>query len=170
MQVTKLSPEDCDRLKTFFICYTDWFIPNTCAERRENPSSSLVARANSKSVADATEPLQRAIHAVMKMTTLWTPEQVAEADAWLAAAGTFTLSEVRRRFSKKYLRIFRRRVIRAETEYFLIKGIVDYGGVEPGSPEGIQLQIMLKAFEVQLVAAVAPLPSAKTPDDMGTHR
>jgi len=53
-----------------------------------------------KITATNAKALQSMINETIEMTSNWSPEQVAQADDWLAAAGTFTLSEVRRRFSK----------------------------------------------------------------------
>jgi len=44
-------------------------------------------------------------------------------------------------------------VIRSETEYYLVKGIVDGGGIEPGATEAGQLQAMMNDFETRFVAA-----------------
>jgi hypothetical protein len=56
------------------------------------------------------------------------------------------LSEVRQRYSTKYLQILKRGTIRSETEYYLVKGIVDGGGIEPGATDVTQLQAMMNDF------------------------
>lgn len=92
-----------------------------------------------------------AINDIVEETANWRPEAVAAADARFAAAGTFTLSEVRRRYSKKYLQILKRGVIRSETEYYLLKGIRDGGSIEAGASEGQQIEALMAAFEARVV-------------------
>jgi len=89
-----------------------------------------------------------AINDTIEDTLDWASAQVAEADVHFAAAGTFTLSEIRRRYSKKYLQVLKRGVIRNEVEYYLVKGIMD-GIIEPEAREVLQLQAMLNAYESQ---------------------
>ncbi|MFM9921888.1 hypothetical protein VLK31_02755 [Variovorax sp. H27-G14] len=161
MQANKLTTEDYERLKTFFVCYVDWFIPET--HRSKNPDDQPLAflrRVEQTSLANAKKGLQMAVNDTVEATAEWTPEQVAAADAKFTAAGTFSLSEVRRRYSKKYLQILKRGVIRSETECYLIKGILDGGGIDPGATESTQLQAMLNDFEVRFVAAQKQKPSA----------
>jgi hypothetical protein len=81
---------------------------------------------------------------------------IASSRAGPAERSSSTLSEVRRRCSKKYLQILKRGAIRSETEYYLVKGIVDGGGIEPGAKESIQLQSMLNDYEVRLSASGSP--------------
>lgn len=91
-----------------------------------------------------------AVNDFIEDTVDWTPEQVAEADARFAAEGTFTLSEVRRSYSKRYLLLLKRGTIRSEAEFYMLKGIVDGGGLEPGATEAKQIQAMLEDFEGRL--------------------
>lgn len=146
----KLSDADYERLKLFFVRYVDWFV-TVKSNRPEDQPLAFLARIEKTSVADAKRGLQMAINDVVEATTSWTPEQVAEANARFATEGTFTLSELRRRYSKKYLQILKRGQIRSETEYYLIKGVVDGGGIEPGATEtNQQLHAMLNDFESRL--------------------
>jgi hypothetical protein len=148
MQANKLSIEDYERLKVFFVCYVDWFIP--VHEKSQNPEDHplvFLKKIEKTSLANAKKGLQMAVNDTVEATANWTPEAVAAADARFADAGTFTLSEVRRRYSKKYLQIFKRGVIRSETEYYLLKGVRDSGGIEIGATEGKQIETMLTAFE-----------------------
>ncbi len=92
-----------------------------------------------------------AINDIVEETANWTPEAVAAANVRFAAAGTFTLSEIRRRYSKKYLQILKRGVIRSEAEYFLLKGIRDGGSIEAGATEGMQIEALMAAFETKVV-------------------
>ena len=103
------------------------------------------------SLANAKQGLQQAINDIAEDTANWRSEQVADADTRFLAAGTFTLSEIRRRYSKKYLQLLKRGEILKETEYYLLKGILDGGGMEPGATESEQIQTMLIAFEAEVM-------------------
>lgn len=92
-----------------------------------------------------------ALNDIAEESASWTPNAVAAADARFAASGTFTLSEVRRRYSKKYLQILKQGVIRSETEYYLLKGIRDDGSIEAGATEGQKIEEMMAAFEAKAV-------------------
>lgn len=151
MSSTKLSDEDYERLKIFFVCYLDWFIP--ASHKSQNPEDhpyAFLGRLEKTSLANAKKGLQMAVNDTVEATANWAPEAIAEADIKFAAAGTFTLSEVRRLYSKKYLQILKRGVIRSETEYYLLKGIADGGGLEPGATEAQQIEVLMAAFEDKL--------------------
>lgn len=152
MAKEKLSNRDYEKLKLFVVFYVDWFIPKEhLSTRPEDQPLAFLENIEKTSLANAKSGLQMAVNDFVEDTARWRPDQVAEADARFLAAGTFTLSEVRRRYSKKYLQILKRGLIRSETEYYLLKGIADGGGIEPGATEGQQIEAMLAAFEAQIM-------------------
>ena len=150
MPKDKLSSEDYEKLKMFMGHFFDWYQAFAGMPSEIHPLAVLLGF-EKKSLSGAKQGLQEAINDIVEFTGNWHPEQVAEADAKFAAAGTFTLTEVRRRYSKKYLQLLRRGVIRKETEYYLLKGILDGGGMEPGATESEQIQTMLLAFEAEVM-------------------
>jgi hypothetical protein len=159
MTKQSLSNEDYQSLKVFLDRHFDWYTPKYPTTPADTPSQFLV-RIEMTSRANAKKGLQMAINDIVEDSTDWTPEQVAAADARFTAAGTFTLSEVRRRYSKKYLQVLKRGVIRSETEYYLVKGIIDGGGLELGATESTQLQAMLNDFGARLAASLKQKPTA----------
>lgn len=104
-----------------------------------------------------------AVNDVVEMSSDWKPSQLAEADARFAAVGALTLSEVRRRYSKKYLQVLKRGAIRSEAEYYLIKGIADGAGIEPGATESKQLQAMMSDFETRFAGSSTMQKPPSTP-------
>lgn len=155
MTEQSLPNDDYQSLKIFLDRHFEWYAPKYPTTPPGSPSQFL-ARIEATSLANAKKGLQMALNDIAEETTEWTPEQVAAADARFSSAGTFTFSEIRRRYSKKYLQILKRGVIRSETEYYLIKGIVDGSGIEPGATESAQLQSMLNDYEVRLSASGSP--------------
>lgn len=145
-----MTTDDYQLLKIFFDRHFDWYTPKY-PTTPPGPPSQFLENIEKTSLANAKKGLQMAINDMVEDTSNWTPEAVAAADARFAAAGTFTLSEVRRRYSKKYLQILKRGVIRSETDYYLLKGIRDGGGIEPGATEGQQIEALMAAFETKIV-------------------
>lgn len=148
MKTNNLSDSDYESLKRFFIHYMDWFIPEH--QKSKNPAHdprTFLSDMENKSMPNAKKGLQMAINDVVEMTSDWSPEQVAAANAKFAAHETLTLSEIRQRYSKKYLQVLNRGAIRSADEYYLLKGIVDGGGIEAGATEGQKIEAMLAAFE-----------------------
>jgi hypothetical protein len=144
-----MTSDEYQLLKLFLDHHFEWYAPKYPTTPAGLPSDFL-QNIEKTSLSNAKKGLQQAINDIIEDTIQWAPEAVAEADAKFAAAGTFTLSEVRRRYSKKYLQILKRGEIRSETEYYLLKGIRDGGGMEPGATEGQQIEVILTAFEAKI--------------------
>ena len=89
-----------------------------------------------------------AINDIVESTAHWKPEKVNELNLKLIEQDAFTLSDVRRLYSKKYLRILKSGKIKNEVEYFFIKGVLD-GGVYEDIAEGGILENLLTTFEGQ---------------------
>ncbi len=95
----------------------------------------------------ALKGLRQAANDVLQDLSDMKPELLSTIDLAARSAGVVTLSELRRRYSRKYKSILRRGSLRSETEYYLVKGVVDdslHGG---GEAEIDRLQSMLSAFE-----------------------
>ncbi|MBI3102663.1 MAG: hypothetical protein HYY98_14100 [Burkholderiales bacterium] len=145
-----MTTDEYQLLKLFFDRYFDWYTPKY-STTPPGPPSQFLENIEKTSLANAKKGLQMAINDIVEETANWTPEAVAAANVRFAAAGTFTLSEIRRRYSKKYLQILKRGVIRSEAEYFLLKGIRDGGSIEAGATEGMQIEALMAAFETKVV-------------------
>ena len=151
MNKEKLSSEDYEKLKIFMGFFFDLYKSNPGIKPEHHPLAVMERMIIEHSSANIRRALEMTINDMIEDSAAWHPEQVAEADVKFAAAGTFTLTEVRRRYSKKYLQLLKRGVIRKETEYYLLKGILDGGGMEPGATESQQIQTMLLAFEAEVM-------------------
>lgn len=98
-----MSAEDYQKLKVFLGKFFDWYNarPDMPAEIHTLYVAEGIER---RSMRDAKRGLQMAINDTVEDTSNWTPDAIAAADARFSAAGTFTLSEVRRRYSKNTCR------------------------------------------------------------------
>ena len=68
--------------------------------------------------------MRMAVNDCIEQSSHWGVEAVIAADAALRQRGILTLSEVRRRFSKKLLGILKRGRIRGEVEWYLVAGVL----------------------------------------------
>lgn len=141
---------DYQLLKIFLDRHFEWYTPKYPTTPPGLPSQFL-ENIEKTSLANAKKGLSMALNDIAEESANWTPEQVSAADARFLAAGTFTLSEIRRRYSKKYLQILKRGEIRSETEYYLLKGIRDGGGMETGATEGQQIEALMATFEAKIM-------------------
>jgi len=134
-------------LKNFVLHFLEWYYPKNLPPPSESPSD-FFERIEKISLPKAKRGLQMAINDIVEIISCeWDPLQISEADKRFAAAGLSTLSEMRLRYSKKYSKIFKSGVINNEIEYYIIKGVIDGGFVELGTPDAIRLQAMLNAYE-----------------------
>ncbi len=141
---------DYQLLKVFLDRYYEWYVPKYPTTPKVSPSQFL-ENIEKTSLADAKRGLSMALNDTAEGTANWTPDELVAADARFLAAGTVTLSEVRRRYSKKYLQILKRGVIRSETDYYLLKGILDGGSIEAGATESVQIQKLINEFETKIM-------------------
>ena len=74
-------------------------------------------------------------------------QQLAALDAKLHQAGSVTLAEMRRRYSRQYKAVLKRGSIRNETEFYLVKGILDSCTESLGQEEQATLSSLLLGFE-----------------------
>lgn len=137
-------------LKVFLDCHFNWYAPKYTTTPPGSPSQFL-ENLEKTSLANAKKGLRMALNDIAEDSANWAPESIAAADAKFAAAGTFTLSAVRRNYSKRYLQVLKRGTIQSEAEYYLLKGIRDGGGIEAGSTEGPRIDALMAAFEAKLL-------------------
>lgn len=146
MTKAKMSNHDYQSLKKFEDLFFEWYIPKYPTTPDKKPSEFL-EDVEKTSLANAKKGMQMMVNDTVEQTNDWQPEQVAEADARFSEAGTFTLSELRRRFSKNFSRILEKGRIESEVEYYLVSGIVNDRGLDPSTPDIELLQKMMNEFE-----------------------
>ncbi|MFC5581866.1 hypothetical protein [Rhodanobacter terrae] len=74
-------------------------------------------------------------------------QELAVLDAKLQAAGAVALAEMRRRYSRQYKGVLKRGRIRNETEFYLVKGILDSCTESLDQGEQATLSSLLLRFE-----------------------
>ena len=88
-------------------------------------------------------------------------QQVEILDAALKRAGIVTLTELRRRHSRKYKSILKRGSVRDEAEYYLITAILNDCSDSIDSQEVDRLNSILLDFEQAANQSFKPTPSAR---------
>ncbi len=146
MSSEKISNEDYQELKRFMGQFYDWYMAPPDARPEAHPLH-VAETIERKSLSNAKRGVLMAVNDIAEDTSAWHPEQVAGADARFASLGMLSLSEIRRRYSRTHLQVLKRGAIRSETEYYLVKGVVDGGSIEPGATELFRLQKMIDDFE-----------------------
>lgn len=111
-------------LKAFLSFYTERYVnlenlppdkrPIACLEILEKTGMTMATRGLRQAINDCVEESLRFDHA-----------QVERFDAELRARGIVTLSELRRRYSRAYARISKRGCIKNDTEYYLVRNVLD---------------------------------------------
>ena len=142
---TMFSPEDYGRLKAFVAIYMEFYADGPVPP--EIHPLTVLSGLEKVSASRAKKGLLLAVQDLVESTTSWSAERVAKADQRLVSAGSFSLSELRRRYSQKYLNVLKRGSIRTEAEYYLLKGIADGTAIEPGATELDKILQMLAAYE-----------------------
>ena len=115
--------------------------------RAESHPLAVIERLEGKSRSQTMRGLEMALNDCVEMTSEWSPDAVATADRRFLAAGRWSLTQVRARYSKDFLRVLKRGNIKSMKEYYLVKGIVDGGGILPGASETERLASMLDDYE-----------------------
>jgi hypothetical protein len=137
-----------EELKKFFLFYSSRYLAIDKLAPELRPMAGLeVLEKRSRRM--AREGLRQAINDIIERSRHLDPTVVRTIDVELAAQSLITLSELRRRFSREYARILRRKRIRNETEYYLIRGVVE--ALVSENPERALLYTMIKDFEAKIL-------------------
>ena len=140
-------PEDeYEKLKKFMGLFYEWFEAKPQHPPEVHPLV-VMEGLEKKSRSQAKRGLEMAINDCVEVSSGWSPEVIALADKRFLLNGAPSLSQVRARYSRKYLQVLKRGNIKSLKEYYLVKGILDGGGIEPGAGEAGKLAAMLADYE-----------------------
>jgi hypothetical protein len=149
LSVAKMSAvldEEYERLKKFMGLFYEWFEAKPQHPSEIHPVAVLEVL-EKKSRAQAKRGLEMAINDCVEVSSSWSPELVESADKRFFEQDSPSLSQVRAKYSRKCLQVLKRGKIASMTEYYLVKGILDGGGIEPGAGEDETLASMLADYE-----------------------
>lgn len=145
-----MSNDTYQREKAFFEVYS-----RTITSRKlgfESTALRTLEEFEKESMAKARKSLTLGLNDALEDTEDWPLELVQKFDEALVSYGAATLSELRVKRSSKYKRILKRGTIKTETEYYLIKGIVDSAQEHIPADDVPVLDAMLAEYERSVVA------------------
>jgi hypothetical protein len=111
-------------MKAFLSFYTDRFFSLETLSPEKRPIACLEIL-EKKGTKTALRGLRMAINDCVEMSFRLDHPQVEKLDSELRKLGIVTLSELRRRYSKGYAKIMKRGWIKNETEYYLVRNVLD---------------------------------------------
>jgi hypothetical protein len=134
------------RMKAFLAFYVERHFLNLETLSPEKwPIASLEAL-EKKSMKMAFNGLRQAINDCVDMSLHFDYAEVEKLDSQLRKRGIVTLSELRRRYSKSYAKIIKRRRIKNETEYYLVRNVL-YDPTEKAPEERELLEKLISDYE-----------------------
>jgi hypothetical protein len=119
-----IDPHEYARMKGFLSFYTEryWNMERLPPEKR--PMARLEAT-EKKSLKLAVKGLRMAINDIVEDTFHLEPAELEKRNSELRSRGLITLSEFWKRYSKDYANIMKRGRIKNETEYYLLRNVLD---------------------------------------------
>lgn len=126
-----IDEQESHELSAFLGFFFDHYVANGRPNPPETHPLNVLRQIAERAPKRAFAGLKMAIGDLIEATSHWSPEQVKEADDVLRAAGIVTLSELRRRYSRRFSKIIKRCKILSEVDYYLVRGIVCDTSVPP---------------------------------------
>lgn len=146
MQVTLVLDDSYRKEKLLFVTYVEEVL-------QRGPVSALSAldalnKMESESAAKARKGLEMALNDIVEATERWTYRAVVEFDKIVRSKGGTSLSEMRTRRSRAYKSLVKKGRIDRDTDYYLVKGVLESAS-ESLAPEAlISLRAMLVQYEI----------------------
>lgn len=136
---------EMDDLSAFLGFFFENFMANDASVPPEVHPLKFVRETAVRAPKRALLGLRMAIGDCIESSVHWSVQQVKEADDALRARGIATLSEMRRRYYRRFISILERGKIATEEEYYLVKAIA--GGSSPPSDQALVLERLLSEYE-----------------------
>ena len=149
---SSMSEPEYEELKEFLSFYSQHYMEIDKLPAASQPLACL-EQLEQKSRSKASQGLRQAINDIIEECRRLNQSQLAQLDQRLRSHGVVTLSELRRRFAKDYARISKRGKINNETEYYLVRGIVDDSPSNTSADERVRLRDMLAEYEQRVTRA-----------------
>jgi hypothetical protein len=130
-----------------FLCFTSAKFWGFGPEHELNPARVSQAAVEKFGKAKVLVGLRQAVHGHLEDFQDFSPEQVAELDQELRAQGIVSLTELRWRHSRQYAEVRDRGSIENESEYYLVKGILEEVGPMLWDEEREILDAMTRRYE-----------------------
>jgi hypothetical protein len=146
-----MSPER-EREYAELLGYVDFYATHVIGIAPEDPThptnvgKGFVAKFGRSKALDG---LRQAVNDTVEDLASRTPEYLRNLDAALRQQGLLTFSEIRRRYARAYKRILKEGVVKTETEYYLVAGILADVSSLADSDERLLLNRLVAQYEAR---------------------
>jgi hypothetical protein len=138
-----------ERMKDFFSFYVERYF-NLAGLPPEKRPIAVLEVLEKRSMKLAFNGLRQAVNDCMEMSSHLSREEVENLDSLLRGRGIVTLSEMRRRYSKDYAKIMKRERIKNETEYYLLRNVLNDPTEKTPEERGL-LEKLISDYEAYLL-------------------
>jgi hypothetical protein len=135
---------ETEELTAFLEFYFDHFMAHGDVPPGRHPAKITRERAE-RAPKQALLGVRMAVGDCIEDSARWPAHKVKDADEALRAHGIPSLSEMRRRYSRHVLRVFKRGKIATEDEYYLVKAMADAASSPPD--QAATLERLLAEYE-----------------------
>jgi hypothetical protein len=149
--VTKSNTRDLDYSEgcKFFIHYWRVIAPREGISVASVDPIKVIAEAEAHSKTMAKKGLSQALADIVEMHSHSDPDLISRMDQDLKKNGIMTISDLRFKYSRKISKIVKIGAIKTETEYYLIRSVMDSDVLT--ATQRNELAKMLSAYEATLV-------------------
>lgn len=134
-------------MKEFLSFFSERFFSLDGLPPEHRPLAVLEALEERKGKKIASRGLRQAINDCIEMSRHMKPDAVKQIDTELRKRGTITLSELRKQYSKEYAKIVKLGKVKNETEYYLVRSMLDDTSERMPNAERELLEKILSAYE-----------------------
>jgi hypothetical protein len=145
IRMRKATDPEYATMRAFLSFYADRYFDLETLAPEKRPIACLEVL-EKKGIATAFRGLRMAINDCVERSFHFGHVEVEKLDAELRARGIVTLSELRRRYSKAYAKIKKQGRIKNDTEYYLIRNVLD-DPTEKTAEERVLLEKMVFDYE-----------------------
>jgi hypothetical protein len=145
--IKNMKNDEYEELKKFYVCFRGGKNVTYGDGRQLTTQEHLAEGEKLFGISKAKKGLLDAVNDIITQYKHKNAAEVADLDRRCVDRGCITLSTLRTRYSKQWKRILKTEVIKNETEYYLMRNILDDGGAAITKPETDMIGTMLQAYE-----------------------
>ena len=145
----KINIEDYEKMKQFIVCFLQ-FTPIPKDLPPEDHPIAILNRFEKKSLSLARKSLAMAISDSLEISNDWKGDVIKNFDEILKSNDAITLTELRKRYSRRFSQIIKAGKIRNEHDYYHVKGMLDSNTACFSQEEIINLTQLLNNYELKI--------------------
>jgi hypothetical protein len=130
-----------------FLRFFSTHVRGIAEDNKIHPSNVLQEIVSKYGKSKALTGLRQAINDSIEQTQHYRPDQVSALDKQCSDAGVLSLSELRRRYWRRYNAILERGQIKDDTDYYLAVGVLNDSAASVAQHERKKLTDLISAYE-----------------------